>query len=161
MNSYSTCIFSKQLLFHFLIKSSTIDWWDQYMSITVLQERQQELSSWVAKATKLVKTESRVSMACLLASKPSTQSNSFNEWSTILTEHLWGAPYRHIRLWNRGDMTSTCLLHRGHNRGQNLPESAWSETSLRMSPGCPSMLKQTVSLLEGKSTTKWGSPSAA
>lgn len=43
---------------------------------------------------------------------------------------------------------------------QNSPEPAWSETSLRMCPGSPSMLKQTVRLLKGKSTTKWGSPSA-
>lgn len=57
--------------------------------------------------------------------------------------------------------TPTSPLPRGRDAGRNLPEPSWSETSLRMSPGCPSMLKQTVSPLAGKSTTKWGSPSAA
>lgn len=57
--------------------------------------------------------------------------------------------------------TPTSPVPRGRDVRRNLPEPAWSETSLRMSPGCPSTLKQTVSPLVGKSTTKWGSPSAA
>lgn len=76
------------------------------MSITVLQKRQQELSSWVVKATKLVKSESRISNAWLPAFKPSTPSNSFNHQqsslsiceepliytSTFRTEETWCLP---------------------------------------------------------------------
>lgn len=77
----------------------------------------------------------------------------------MLIEHLY-MPLLSI-LGTEGDMILTLPLPRGHDGGQNLPESMWSETSLRMSPGSPSMLKQTVSWLKGKSTTKWGSPSTA
>lgn len=45
-------------------------------------------------------------------------------------------------------------------KGFGLPECLWSVTKRRTSPGSPLMLKHTASLLSGKSTTKWGSPSA-
>lgn len=57
------------------------------------------------------------------------------------------------------EMPHPQTLPRYHKGKEYLPESRWSETNRRMSPGSPSMLKQTVSLLKGKSTTKWGSPS--